>query len=100
MKPSEPKTLERWRRQLDTLLRQKTPLGLKDFPQLDDDVAEAFAEGVAVAEYFDDTIRGELEDLGFPYQDLDDHEVQERILAELEAQSYAGLGEDANGGRP
>ena len=99
MKPSEPGTLAQWRKQLDKLLRQKTPLGLKDFPQLDDDVAEAFAEGVAVAEYFDDTIRGELEDLGFPYQDLDDHEVQERILAELEAQAYAGLGEDSNGGR-
>ena len=99
MKASEPKTLSQWRKQLDKLLRHKTPLGLRDFPQLDADVAEAFAEGVAVAEYFDDTIRGELEDLGFPYQDLDDHEVQERILAELEAQGYAGLGEDANRGR-
>jgi len=99
MKPSEPTTLTQWRKQLDKLLRQKTPLGLKDFPQLDADIEEAFAEGVAVAEYFDDTIRGELEDLGFPYQDLDDHEVQERILAELEAQGYAGLGENL-GGRP
>jgi len=100
MKASEPKTLAQWRGQLDQLIRQKTPLGLRDFPQLDADIEEAFTEGVAVAEYFDDTVRCELEDLGFPYQDLDDHEVQERILAELEAQGYAGLGEDASGGRP
>jgi hypothetical protein len=103
MKPAAPTTLTQWRKCLDKLLRQKTPLGLGDFPQLDEDIADAFAEGVAVAEYFDDTIRGELEDLGFPYQDLDDATVQRRFeesLAELEAQGYAGLGEDANGGRP
>ena len=70
MKPSEPKTLVQWRRQLDKLLRQKTPLSLKDIPQLDADIEEAFGEGVAVAEYFDDTIRAELEDLGFPYECL------------------------------
>jgi hypothetical protein len=98
--PRLPSTLARWRIQLDKLLRQKTPLGLRDFPQLDADIEEAFAEGVAVAEYFDDTIRSELEDLGFPYEDLDDQVVQERILAELEAQGFAGLGEHANGGRP
>ena len=101
MKLSETKTLAQWRRQLDKLLRLKTPLGLRDFPQLDADIEEAFAEGVAVAEYFDDTIRNELEDLGFPYQDLDDVEVQERILAELEAQGYPGCpGLDDASGRP
>jgi len=96
-----PKSVTQWRRQLDQLVRRKTPLALKDFPQLDDDIHEAFAEGVTVAEYFDDTIRRELESLGFPYEDLDDAEVQEKVLAELEAQGYPGCASqgDARGGR-
>jgi hypothetical protein len=63
--------LGQWRRQLDKLLRAKTPLGLKDFPQLDEDIQDAFAEGLSPEAYFEETVRHELEDLGFPYEDFD-----------------------------
>jgi hypothetical protein len=92
MNPREPRTYAQWLVRLNVVLHRKLGLSLRDLADLEVDTREAFTEGVTVEEFFDDVVRHELEDLGFPFQDFEDAAFQEEVLAQLGAVGTDGEG--------
>lgn len=85
MKRPAPKTFGQWLLRLNALVHRKAGLTLRDLTDLQVDAQAAFTEGVTVEEFFDDVIRGELSDLGFPFEDFEDAAFQQEVLARMEA---------------
>jgi hypothetical protein len=82
MDEHEQMTFKEWRAAVDTLLNRKVGLSLEDLP--DQRLREAFDDGQTPEEFFDDTLRAELEDLGLRLEIMDI--VEEPTLLAMDRQ--------------
>ena len=69
MDEREQMSFNEWRTAVDTLLNQKVGLSLEDLPN--QPLRDAFDDGQTPEEFFDDTLRAELEDLGLRLEIMD-----------------------------
>ena len=82
MDEREQMTFKEWRTAVDALLNRKVGLSLEDLP--DQPLREAFDDGQTPEEFFDDTLRAELEDLGLRLEIMDI--VEEPTLLAMDRQ--------------
>ena len=76
----QPVTFSEWVNSLEAVVHRKVGLALKDLPA--HDFLPEFEDGMTPEEAFDECIRQELEDLGFPLEIMDLFEEAALLAAE------------------